>query len=427
MNTAVQHYLDEFKRSDLEQPLWLKKIREKAITQFASLGFPKITDEEWRFTPVESITKTTFLSPPPKTNGLKSEELDRLTFGPITSYRLVAVNGQFDPSLSAPPASHEGILLGRLRDQWDRFPDKIKDHLAQLASYQNNPFVALNTAFLTDAFFVLISKGTRLLKPIHIVHLSRDEMPIVTHPRVLILLEEGSEATIIERFIGSDEYFTNAVTEIVLEENAGLDYDQFLKESSKACHVGTVQVHQAAHARFSSQVFTLGGHLVRQDLNTILAGEGANSSLEGLYLTQGDQIVDNHTSITHASPHTSSLELYKGILGGTSKAVFKGRIEIEPKAQKTTARQTNRNLILSDDASINTTPLLEIHADDVKCNHGATIGRLDEESLFYLRSRGIEKGEAKRILTRAFASEVIQSVKITPLKIWLDHFVLDSI
>jgi len=308
-----------------------------------------------------------------------------------------------------------------------RYPKQIEAHLARYADYRNQPFVALNTANFEDGLFIQIPKGAVIEKPIILRHASSaNGQPTATHPRNLILAGPDSQATIIEEYTGTGAYFTNAVTEVVAGDHAVIDHYKLQTESPEAYHVSTLQVQLGRDTNFRSHAINLGGALVRNDINSVLS-EGTECTLNGLYLTAGDQHIDNHTTIDHAKPHAASHELYKGILDGKSSAVFNGKILVRKDAQKTDAKQTNKNLVLSEDAMINTKPELQILADDVRCTHGATIGQLDAEGIFYLQSRGIGREEARNLLIYAFARDIIDRVKVASLRDQLEELLLEKL
>jgi Fe-S cluster assembly protein SufD len=451
------HYVEMFSRlekvpqADEHSPL--HRLREAAMSRFAELGFPTTRDEEWRFTNIAPLTQIAF---EPASSfipeGLTTLKLHRLTFGAWDCYQLVFVNGAFAAGLSTPPGN-KTFTLGSLQDeQLGSAPESIEPYLAQLADredlaflrragisarasvhlakfadYEEHAFTALNTAFLSDGAFVNIPRGQIVDKPIHIVFVSvPSEKPTMAHPRTLIVAGVNSQATIVESYVsfGKDVAFTNAVTEIVLEENAGIDHYRIQRENPQTFHVATLQVQQNRSSRFSSHSITTGGNLARNDLNAVLDGEGCECTLNGLYMATGKQLIDNHTRIDHAKPHCTSHELYKGILDDQARGVFNGKIYVHQDAQKTDAKQTNKTLLLSEDAVINTKPQLEIFADDVKCTHGATIGQLAEEAIFYLRSRGIGREDARSLLTFAFANDIIGRIKVEAIRAHLEETLL---
>jgi Fe-S cluster assembly protein SufD len=375
------------------------ELREQAARRFNELGFPTTRDEDWRFTNVAPIAKVAWAKPGPgQANGF-----------PQIGKQLVFVNGRFAPQLSStdlPAQVTAGNLAGNGR---------AAAHLGRYAPYQTNAFVALNTANTEDGAFVEIAKAAVIDEPIHLVYLSTAMDEAATYPRNLVLAGAQSQFSLIETFMGTGRYFTNAVTEIVAGEAAVVDHYKLQMESAPAYHVASMQVQLARDANFTSQSISLGGALTRNDITAVLS-EGTECTLNGFYLAGGTQHVDNHTAIDHAKPHGTSHELYKGILDGRSNAVFNGKILVRKDAQKTDAKQTNKNLVLSEDATINTKPELQIYADDVRCTHGATIGQIDAESLFYLQARGIRREEARSMLIVAFARDILDRIKIEPLR-----------
>ncbi|PYU93499.1 MAG: Fe-S cluster assembly protein SufD [Acidobacteria bacterium] len=356
-------------------------------------------------------------------NGWSPSRLADVTLGEVACTQLVFLNGHFSQELSSPGKLPEGVKAGSLASALDSDGGLLEEHLARYASYRRNAFTALNTAFVEDGAFVYLPKDAVVKEPIHLLFLSTaSKDPAVCHPRNLIVAGSSAQATVIESYAGLEGgvYFTNAVTEIVTGEQSRIDHTRLQRESERAFHVATMEVSQHRDSAFASRSISIGGKLVRNDLNVLLNGEGCDCTLDGLYFAGGEQHVDNHTTIDHAKPHCSSRELYKGILDGKSTGVFNGKIIVRKDAQKTDARQTNNNLLLSEESLINTKPQLEILADDVKCTHGATIGQLDVEALFYLRTRGIGDAAARSLLTYAFASEIIGRIRIQPIQCRLD-------
>jgi Fe-S cluster assembly protein SufD len=425
------HYLETFSRFEKarrsEKSAPLQRLREAAMGRFAEVGFPTTRDEEWRFTNIAPLTQVSFQSAstfPPKE--LTTLKLDLLTYGAWDCYRLVFVNGAFAAKLSNPPSS-QNLLGNNLRIALVDHPQILEPFLAKYADYEEHAFVALNTAFLDDGAFVNIPRGQIVDKPFHLVFVSiPDREPTMAQPRTLIVGGVNSQATIVESYVslGNEVAFTNAVTEIVLEENASIDHYKIQRENAQTFHVATLQVQQRRSSRFSSHSITTGGSLTRNDVNAVLDGEGGECTLNGLYMAAGRQLIDNHTRIDHVKPHCTSHELYKGILDDHARGVFNGKIYVHQDAQKTDAKQTNKTLLLSEDAVINTKPQLEIFADDVKCTHGATIGQLAEEAIFYLRSRGIGHEDARSLLTFAFANDIIGRIKVEPIRDHLEELLL---
>ncbi|MEK6572143.1 MAG: Fe-S cluster assembly protein SufD [Bacteroidota bacterium] len=401
----------------------LHAIRKAAIARFAELGFPSTREEEWKYTDVAPLTRVNFK--PVLNNvvdGLTMTDLERsvpLCGRNLKWDRLVWVNGHFSKEISSISALQAGVKIGSLADAMRHDPRVLEEHLAQYARYEENAFTALSTAFLQDGAFIYVPNGVLVQAPIHLLFLSTNLGPeFVSYPRNLIIIGKNSQVAIVETHasLADNMYFTNAVTEIVLGENAVLEYDKVQVESVRSFHIGTTHAHQGRSSTLISNSISFGGALVRNNLTAVLDGDGVECTLNGLYLAAGQQHIDNHTTIDHAKPHCNSHELYKGVLAGKSRGVFNGKIIVRKNAQKTDARQTNKNLVLTDDAAIDTKPQLEIFADDVKCTHGATIGQLDEEAIFYLRSRGVGFNNARDILIGAFASDVINRIKIEPLR-----------
>jgi len=399
----------------------LHGLRHTGIGHFAAAGLPTTSDEEWRFTSVAPLAAIDFeLAPEPNPPG--EETIAPFRYGLAG---LVFVDGHYAPELSQLDALPAGALVKSLRAASDADADLVAAHLGRQAATENVAFTALNTAFLQDGALVYLPPKTALAQPLHLLFLSTGRPNTVSHPRVLVVADAHAAATVVESYAGPGgaAYLTNAVSEISVGENAAIDHYRVQREGDVAFHISATHVREERAARFRSTAITLGGQLSRNHVHTLLAGEAVDSTLNGLYVEDGNQHVDNHTLIEHAQPHCQSHEFYKGILGGESSGVFRGKIHVHQAAQKTDAYQANQNLLLSDDARIDTKPQLEIYADDVKCSHGATIGQLDADALFYLRSRGIGHREAVRVLTRAFAGEVLDRVRLDPLREELDRLV----
>ena len=402
-------------------PQWLRSIKEDAMERFVDLGFPTTRLEQWKYTNVAPIARTELK---PASNGVESSTLDLSKLGLVSTpaATLAFVNGHYSAALSSlsTQASEDARLrTGNLGEFLKNDDENVRGRLTRYADYQDHAFVALNTAFFEDGAFIQIPSRTVVQEPIYIVFYSDGAgKGTLINPRVLILAGESSESTIVEIYAGDGQNaaLTNAVTEIVLGENATIDHFKLQQESDVAFHISTVQAHQDRSATFNSHSVSLGGALVRNDVNVVLDGEGAQCSLDGLYVESGQQHVDNHTLIDHAKAHCSSRELYKGILDDRSTGVFNGSVIVRKDAQKTDALQSNKNLLLSEGAEINTKPQLEIFADDVKCSHGATIGQIDPEAVFYLRSRGLDSTAARALLVYAFSGEIISRIKSAPVR-----------
>ena len=400
-------------------PAWLRELRARAASRFTAVGFPTVRQEEWRFTNVAPIAATSFKLPESAPTNA-SQLTARVSLGP-TAARIVILNGHFAPELSTTDALPTGVIVGSLAHAVANLAPEIA-HLGQVA-WEHAPFVALNTAFLDDGAFIVIPANAVVDAPIHVVVINGGPGKIMAHPRTLIVAGANSQARVAQTFLGSagETHFTNVVTEVSMGENATLDLFTDQREIDTAYHIAALHVQQQRNSTFRSRTVTLGGKLLRNDITAVLGGEGAHCALDGCYLVDGERLVDNHTTIDHASAHCTSHELYKGILDGRARAVFNGRIIVREDAQKTDAKQTNRALLLSDEAQVNSNPQLEIFADDVKCTHGAAIGQLDEEALFYLRARGLTLRDARDMLIHAYAGEVLAGITIEPLRAQLER------
>ncbi len=418
---AVDHYLAEFSALHAELPghgiEWIDRSRRGALEAFASAGFPTPRHEDWKYTRVTPIEKRGFKIPQGNGTTIQSGDVQRFYLGGQDCEQLVFVDGRYVDPLSRRNVLESGVRVTTLESAMKASSEFLENHLGSYADPAHQAFSALNTAFMTDGAVVHVKNRGADKPPIHLLFVATRE-DIVTHPRVLVIAEAGSQATIIESYASVCEgcYFTNAITEIALMEDARVDHYKIQEESTKAFHVATLEVHQNRDTRFTSHSISFGGQLVRNDINVLLDAEGAHCTLNGLFMVGGRQHVDYHTRIDHAKPHGTSEEVYKGILDGRARGVFNGRVKVHPDAQKTDAHQSNNNLLLSRDAEIDTKPELEIYADDVKCSHGATVGQLDEHSLYYLRSRGIGERQARGLLTYGFAREILERVELVSLR-----------
>jgi len=405
----------------------LHALRRKAISKFVDLGFPTTKDEEWRFTNVSPITNLRFLPvTEPERSEIRLEELSVVGLPDFDCIRLVYVDGHYASELSLTDGLPAGVTVGSFRSGLKEGNNSLFQSLAHHAGYEREPFTALNTAFLQDGALVHVPRGIVVDRPIHILYVSgRRSRPFLTVPRNLFVIQDGARVSIIESYVGIEEniYFTNAVTEVVVGSGSVVEHDKIQSESVKGFHIGTIHVSQQERSTYTANSVSLGGGLVRNNVIALLDGEHCECTLNGLSLATGTQLIDNHTTIEHAKPKCVSHELYKSILDGASKGVFSGKIFVRKDAQKTDAKQTNKTLLLSDEATIDTKPQLEIFADDVKCTHGATVGQLDEEQIFYLRSRGMGLEQARDVLTYAFAREVTQRVHVEPLRDQLEAMI----
>ena len=418
----LAHYVAEYGRSVEQgrvQPRWVVQTRESAIAQFERLGFPTTRLEQWRFTSVAPISGRTFALATKAFAGAGMQHARPLSV-PIAY--AVCVNGRFAPQLSHLTKLPKGVQVLSLEEAITSQPTLVEPYLAKLSLTQTNAFTSLNSAFLRDGIVLAIADRTVVEQPIELTFASVSEGGgSVSHPRLLIVAGEGSQATVLERYVGDGQAFTNAVGEVWLGPNAVIDHYKLQEEPADSFHIASMFLHAARSGTFSSHSLTFGGALVRNDVIATLDGEGIDCTLNGLYVGRGAQLIDNHTTIDHAMPHCGSHEVYKGILADTSRAVFNGKIIVRPDAQKTDAKQTNKALLLSDDANINSKPELEIFANDVKCTHGAAIGQLDDAAMFYLRSRGLSVRDARAMLVHAFAGDILNRVKITPVREYLEE------
>ncbi len=426
-------YVEQFERLEKEgparQPSWLFPIRKAGMARFAEVGFPTTRQEDWRFTNVSPIRELPFK--PFFASGRQSipkDVLARFPFAGLDAIRLVFVNGRFVEELSAPALG--GAVITNLGAALAQDAPLLQKHLGQHALSESNPFAALNTAFFHDGGCLFVPPDIVLDKPVHLLFVSTAKEPgVTTHPRNLIIVGARSQVTLLETYVRTEEAatFTNAVTEFVVEEGARLEHIKYQDESEQAYHLASLQARLHGRARFLSHSIVSGARLSRNNINTVLEGEGIECVLNGLYVTRGEQLADHHMVVEHAKPNCASHEYFNGILADRSKGVFHGRILVRREAQKTDAKQTNKNLLLSDEATIDTKPQLEIYADDVKCTHGATIGQLDEESIFYLRARGIGIETARRMLIHSFAGEIIGRIECEAVREELDREVWERL
>lgn len=426
MGTA---YAQQFAAQRPEGPAWLTAIRERAIARFREVGYPTTRNEEWHFTSPAPIAEADFVPMRAATGTLSVEDLGPLLFGEPDWPRLVFVNGRFAPSLSRVDA-RDGVKAMSLAVALREEPSLLEYHLTRRADIVDpaQVFTAINTALMQDGAVVQVGRGIDAATPIHLLFLSDAAAEDgVCHPRILLVAEPGSRATVIEQHAGAggERYFTNVVTEAWIGEGATLHHLRLQRESARAFHVGTTAVHQEQDSHFVSFSFATGAALSRINIHTGLHGRGGGATLNGLYMLDGEQHCDHQTRIVHAQPDCYSREVYKGILDGASHGVFNGKVYVHPEAQKTDGKQTNNTLLLSERARIDTKPQLEIFADDVKCTHGATVGRIDETALFYMKSRGIPDREARKLLTYAFAAEVLETIPVDALRDGLERLTLE--
>ena len=422
---SVAHYLDTFRGHRDTLPgrdrRWLQQVRDAAIARFGNLGFPGQRDEDWKYTRLAPLERHPFRPGTFAADEAGIETIDEIS-GPAADEccRLVFVDGRLSKSRSTLEDVGEGVLVMGLREALEHPPEAFESHFGRYADREDFAFPALNTAFVADGAFIHLHRRSVARHPIHLVFVSTGREPdVVSHPRVLIVAEVASRASVVEHYVGvpsGTRCFNNAVSEIVLKAGACVEHYKAQLEDDHAFHVANLEVYQAHESHFTSHVTSLGGRLVRHDINVRLDAPKARCDLHGLFLATGRQHMDFHTRVDHLLPECTSSEVYKGVLDGRARGVFNGRVFVHPGAQKSDARQSNANLLLSPHVEIDTKPQLEIHADDVKCAHGATVGQLDERMIFYLRSRGIDEASARALLTFGFLQEMLEHVTIPWLR-----------
>ena len=421
--------LHDFSQRLSEQAPWIIALRREGFDEFAEAGFPTTHDEDWRFTNVSVIAKSRFELADHET-AIAAGDLEK--FG-TTAFEccLVFVNGRYSAKLSRIPAMPKGVTVGGLAEQIEVGNAVAREHLGKYLNFRRDAFAALNTAFIDDGAFLHVPRNTVADKPIYLLYVSAPgAASVMDHPRNLFIVEENSQATIVEDYVsleGTEAHpsFSNAVSELVAGESAVVSHTMIVRESEKTFNVSTLRIQQARSSNVSTHSVLLGGALIRNNVHPVLAGEGAECLINGLFMANGRQHMDNYMLVEHASPHCNSRQFYNGILNGNAHGVFHGRIIVHKDAQKTDAKQTNRNLLLCDDAQIDTKPQLEIYADDVKCTHGATIGQVDETALFYLRSRGLDESSAKHLLLQAFANECLDRMHPGPARDHVERLVAE--
>ena len=432
MSDTLKSYVDDFQtfESSLngQASTSIHQIRRRAIEQFEANGFPTSKDEAWKSINLSPLTGS-FKPAEAPTAPLSPEVLNGLKFG-IDGWKLVFVDGFFDETSSSVSGPPEGLTISSIAKEINAENSVLAEHVSKVTNLEEHPFAALNTAFLKDGAFVHLARGTVIEKPVHVIYLSTSASErTVSYPRSLFVADENSQVTLVETFAGVDDspYLSNHVAEIVVGDDAIVDHYKVGLEGQQAVHVANQKVKQGRASTFTSHSISLGGQFVRNDVRSALDGEACESTINGLYVLNGKQHCDNYTLLEHRQPGCPSHELYKGILDEESRAVFRGKIHVHQIAQNTDAYQQNKNVLLSDDARVNTKPQLEIYADEVKCSHGATIGQLDDDALFYLQARGISKKAAHRMLLEAFANDVLSRIKIKGLRDTLTELVLDKI
>ncbi len=404
------------------------QIRRQAIKSFEKLGFPTIKHEEWKYSNVKELVNQAFEFN--ATSSFTAQDLAAMPIPNLEGNILYFINGVYNAEFSTIVSPESQLKIMSFAKAIKSHPEKVEKYFARFANYSDNAFTALNTAFAQNGVFIHVPAGKIVEQPI-ILRFITDarSLNVASQPRNLIAVCKGSQVKLAEayRTFGSHSAFTNAVTEIIVEEEAIVDYYKIQNETDQSYHIGTTEVYQESRSVFSAITVTANGGFVRNNLNIKIDGEFCEANMFGLYMPNGRQHIDNHTVADHIKPNSVSNELYKGILADKSTGVFNGKIFVREDAQKTNAFQSCKNVLVSDEASMNTKPQLEIWADDVKCSHGTTVGQLSEESLFYLRSRGIGKESAKALLMLAFAQDVIDKMKISAIKGYLTELITEKI
>jgi Fe-S cluster assembly protein SufD len=429
-----QHYVAQFKAFEQngasKSPTWVNDVRKNALIEFTNRGFPTTKQEDWKYTNIAPIAKASFQYSAHSAK-ISSNDIKKYLVDGIDQYVIAFVNGHFSKEHSQLNDLPKNVVVKNLIDAYAAHGDTIQQHLAKYVKFEKNSFSALNAAFLNDGAFVHIPAKTEIEKSIHLLFISTNSGSgqFASHIRNLIVVEEEAKVSFVHSFysVGDHQNLTNAVTEIVARKNSTVELVKVQNESESAYHVENLQVHQ--YEKSNVQVFSLalGGAISRNDLSVIIDGEAAECNLNGLYIVSGQQVIDHHTFMHHIHPNCPSHELFKGILNGNGRAVFNGKVYVNPEAQKTDSKQTNRNLILSDTAVVDTKPELEIFADDVKCTHGAAVGGLNDSHAFYLKSRGITKELSKTILTVGFAAEVTEKIRSQALRRQVDLLVVNNL
>jgi Fe-S cluster assembly protein SufD len=433
--TTYQQGFGGFEKSAAGNRLaWLRNMRRDSFARFAEVGIPTTRMEDWRFTNLSSLAQTPFRLAHNGRGSIAAKALDQFRI-PGAACQIVFVNGHYAPELSNLGKLPDGVEISNLATEIESQPSALESWLGRYLDTNRDPFSALNTAFLEDGAFIHIEKSVVLEAPIHLLFVAMGQSgPTMTHPRNLIVAEAESQATFIEDYVSlpaaagtEGRLFCNTATELIAGDNAAISHYMIERENTDAFNVSTLRIEQGRNANVASHSVLLGGGIVRNNVHPVLNGEGGDCLINGLFAGTGRQHLDNYMLVEHAKPHCGSRQFYNGILGGHAHGVFHGRIIVHKDAQKTDAKQTNRNLLLSDNAQIDTKPQLEIYADDVKCTHGATIGQIEENALFYLRSRGIQEAEARQMLLLAFASECVDRMADGPARAHVEDLIHDHL
>ncbi len=414
-------------------PSWLDQFRERHFRMFEAAGFPTAKVEEFKYLSLRELAEGRF--EPAYGATVTRAQVEATPLGKLDAITVAFVNGQYAPELSSVQALPEGVFIGSLEDAFDGgMPvrsrlGKVATLKGKLGSFNDERFVNLNSAYLSEGAYVFVPNGVSIERPIHLLYISQaNHGPFAAFPRTLVVLEPGADAKLVESYCGlGGSYLTNGVTEVVLAQDAILEHTIYQHESDDALHIKTVAVDQEAGSTYTSNNTNFGGRLVRNDLNVFLNGEHTETWLNGANVGTGEQVVDNHTRIDHMKPNCNSFEVYKSILRDRALGVFNGKIFVYQDAQKTDAKQTNQGILLSPTATFDTKPQLEIFADDVKCTHGATVGQLREDAMFYLRQRGLPRRDAQALLVYAFAAEVLEKISIPSVRDALEKVLFDKL
>ncbi len=431
MVTGSSSYLESLLQGQPQLPpsslAWLNQLRANAVDRVGTLTVPTTRDEEWRFTDISPLAKLSF-QPVHVSSSLQISDVEHFYIEEAT-IRLVFVDGAYAPGLSLQSNGIEGpgLIVMNLPTAVSAHAPAIEPHLGRHVEFEDNVFAALNTAFLHDGALIIVPRNISVDKPVHLLFIATQK-EAASHPRCLLIAECGSAVTVIEDYVSLQEeaYVTNAVTEIALADNAQVNHIRVQRDSTEAFHIASCAVSLAHASRYRSVSVALGARISRYDLNALLAAEGVECTVDGLALITGRQLADTHTCIDHAKPHGTSWQSHKCIVDGAAHAVFNGKIMVRPGAQRTDSSQSSRNLLLNAKARVDTKPQLEIFADDVKCAHGATVGQLDSEEVFYLKSRGLSEITARNLLTYAFGAEIIDRISVASLKHRLEQTVLEQ-
>lgn len=427
-NSVMEGIINRF--NQLNSTSEFHNNRKEALELLNTIGLPSVKNEEYKFTNVTRVLEKEFNSVPVNSESkIDQNAIHKLDIEGLNVHKLVFINGIYSESLSD-KIDIKGVTVKSINKAITDGDESLKTHFGKASRGNKDAFLALNTALTEDGALIHIANNTIVEKPIALYFINdSSESTVYSNSRNLIIAGNSSQADFLEFFLteGDESSFSNIASEVIVEENAHIGYYRIQNNKETAYQVGTTQVHQSRSSVFSAYTFTLSGALIRNNLNVAVDGEGCETNMYGLYLVNGKTHIDNHTSVDHIQPHCESNELYKGILEDNSKAVFNGKVFVRKEAQKTNAFQSNKNILLSDSSVVNTKPQLEIWADDVKCSHGCTTGQLDQDALFYLRARGLSKDSARALLLYAFAIEVLETVKIEPLKAYLEGIISERL